>query len=62
MKQDRITKRNIDIHASIIEALKKMDIEKTKVLFVFNEDRFEGLLTIGDIQRAIIKGCFAWCK
>ena len=56
MKQDRITKRNIDIHASIIEALKKMDIEKTKVLFVFNKDRFEGLLTIGDIQRAIIKG------
>ena len=56
MKQERIAKRKIDIDASIIEALKKMDIEKTKVLFVFNNDRFEGLLTIGDIQRAIIRG------
>lgn len=56
MKQERIAKKIINIDASIIEALKKMDVEKTKVLFVFDEDKFEGLLTIGDIQRAIIKG------
>lgn len=55
MKQERIEKRKISIHASIIEALKKMDIEKTKVLFVFDNNTFVGLLTIGDIQRAIIK-------
>ena len=29
--------------------------EKCKVVFVFNKDTFIGLLTIGDIQRAIIK-------
>jgi dTDP-glucose pyrophosphorylase len=36
--------------------MKKMDEEKVKTLFVFDGDKFEGLLTIGDIQRAIIKG------
>ena len=32
-----------------------MDSGGTKSLFVFVEDRFQGLLTLGDIQRAIIK-------
>ena len=32
-----------------------MDSGGTKALFVFVEGRFEGLLTLGDIQRAIIK-------
>ena len=48
--------RNIFITSSIIQALKQMDTEKVKSLFVFNEDKFEGLITIGDIQRAILKG------
>ena len=34
--------------------MKQMDVQKVKTLFVFNDERFEGLLTLGDIQRAII--------
>lgn len=48
--------REISISSSIIQTLKQMDTEKVKSLFVFNEDKFEGLITIGDIQRAILKG------
>lgn len=51
-----VNDRNIFITSSIIHALKQMDTEKVKSLFVFNEDKFEGLITIGDIQRAILKG------
>ena len=36
-------------------AMKKMDTQKVKSLFVFNGDHFDGLLTLGDIQRAIIQ-------
>lgn len=32
-----------------------MDIEKTKLLFVFSNNTFKGMLTIGDIQRAILR-------
>lgn len=31
-----------------------MDTQKVKTLFVFTEDHFEGIITLGDIQRAII--------
>ena len=31
-----------------------MDTQKVKTLFVYSENHFEGILTIGDIQRAII--------
>ncbi len=53
--EERIKTRSINSKTSIIEALRKMDSEKCKVLFVFTEDFFSGILTIGDIQRAIIK-------
>lgn len=53
-KNDIIENRSIGLEDSIIVALKKMDIEKTKILFVFSNDKFEGILTIGDIQRAIL--------
>ena len=46
---------SIDFNSNIITALKLMDTSKTKMLFVFDGDKFEGLLTIGDIQRAILK-------
>lgn len=49
--QDKI----ISVNDTIITALKKMDGHRTKLVFVFNEDRFESILTIGDIQRAIIR-------
>jgi len=45
----------IDSSASLTTALKKMDDIKTKLLIVGSEKKFEGLLSIGDLQRAIIK-------
>ena len=52
---DRIKDRVISPSASLLDAMKKMDEVKVKILLVFNHDHFEGLITIGDIQRAIIK-------
>lgn len=40
---------------SLLDALKKMDNEHTKMLFVFEGDHFVSILTIGDIQRSIIR-------
>lgn len=40
---------------SLLEALKTMDERKVKTLFVFDGNHFEGLFTLGDVQRAIIK-------
>jgi len=48
--QDKI----VNAELTIISALKKMDEVKSKLLFVFDGDKFDCLLTIGDIQRAII--------
>ena len=53
---DRINQRKIRPNASLLEAMKKMDTIGVKTLLVFDADKFIGLLTIGDIQRAIIKG------
>ncbi len=55
MKTQDIEKRSIQVSKSILEALKLMDSSKTKLLFVFDENKFAGLLTIGDVQRAILK-------
>lgn len=52
--EKRIIERTIHIDTPIIEALKKMDSEGVKLLFVFNNNVFKGIITIGDIQRAII--------
>ena len=40
---------------TVLQSLKKMDEVKVKMLFVFDQDHFLSILTIGDIQRAIIK-------
>jgi len=40
--------------ATLLEALKKMDALDKKLLIVINENKFVGLLSAGDIQRAII--------
>ncbi len=40
---------------TLLDALKKMDSEHTKMLFVFEDGHFLGILTIGDIQRSIIR-------
>ncbi len=49
--QDKI----ISIDDTILSALQKMDGHRTKLVFVFDGDRFDCILTIGDIQRAIIR-------
>ncbi len=55
MKTQDIEIRSIQKSKNILIALKQMDSSKTKLLFVFDGDKFIGLLTIGDIQRAILK-------
>lgn len=50
----KIENRKIESSDTIIDSLKKMDREKTKMLFVFSSIHFKGVLTIGDIQRAIL--------
>lgn len=52
---DTYEKYIITTENTCIEALKQMDIIHSKVLIVVNESKFVGILTIGDIQRAIIK-------
>ncbi len=45
----------VSINTSIIDTLKKMDAARHKVLLVFDDNNFVSIITIGDIQRAIIK-------
>lgn len=47
--------RTINSNDSILNALKKMDALDKKLLIVLKEDGFAGLLSAGDIQRAIIQ-------
>lgn len=47
--------RNIKPDTTLINALKKMDSLNSKLLIVEDNDKFIGLLSAGDIQRAIIK-------
>ena len=52
----KIQNRIIEPECTILAAMKRMDEIKMKILFVFKSDNFEGILTLGDLQRAIIKG------
>ena len=56
MKSPRIASICIDKDSSIIAALKQMDLCKRKLLIVCDGEKFYNLLSIGDIQRAIIRG------
>ena len=51
---DKIDKYKVSENCSIIDAIKIMNEIKSKTLFVFDNDTFIGILTIGDIQRSII--------
>lgn len=53
---DKIKEVCISQEASIISALKQMDAVRHKLLIVIKDEKFYSLLSIGDIQRAIIKG------
>ena len=56
MVLEKIRNRIIAPDITILNAMKKMDEIKMKILFVYEGDKCEGILTLGDIQRAIIKG------
>ncbi len=45
----------IDLNESMLHAIRKMDSLKRKLLLVTKNNQFYSLLSIGDIQRAIIK-------
>lgn len=51
---DKIDKYKVSENCSIIDTIKIMNEIKSKTLFVFDNDTFIGILTIGDIQRSII--------
>jgi len=54
MKQ-KIKEIIINIDSSILNALKQMDKTNRRLLLVFESEQFINLLSIGDIQRAIIQ-------
>lgn len=53
---DRIKSICIPLESTILSALKKMDEIQHKLLIVQDKGLFSSLISIGDIQRAIIKG------
>lgn len=54
--KEEIRKLCVESQASILSALKRMDAIKHRLLIVTESGRFCSMLSIGDIQRAIIKG------
>lgn len=54
-QKESIKVRSIDLQTSIIQALKTMEEQETKLLFVFDKEKFVSVLSIGDIQRSVIK-------
>ena len=52
---EKVRERYIKKDATILEALKLMDFTSTKLLIVFDQEAFIGVLSIGDIQKAIIE-------
>ena len=55
-QKERIKQISIQSSVSIIKALKRMDITYKRLLLVFDKENFKSVLSIGDIQRAIISG------
>ena len=54
ISESNIAKRRLEKTAPIIDAMKLMDVNHIRMALVYDEARFLGILTIGDIQRAII--------
>ncbi len=54
MYSDKIQSIIVDSKKTIIQTMELMDVAKTKSLLVFEEEKFLGMVTIGDLQRAII--------
>ena len=55
MNKKRIDNRSISSSENLLSALRQMDVQHVKMLFVFEDEHFVSILTIGDIQRAIVK-------
>ncbi len=53
--QDKIQHLVIDFNASLLDALSLMDKNNCKLLLVFKDTHFESLISIGDIQRSLLK-------
>ncbi len=56
MMIESIKHQVVGLQYTLLDAMKLMDEVKVKTLFVLTENHFEGIVTIGDIQRAIIRG------
>ncbi len=54
MLSEKILPRRINCNCTILDALKLMDERRVKLLLVFDNEQFTGIVTIGDLQRAII--------
>ena len=54
MFSEKIKTIIVDASNTIIQTMKLMDDRRTKSLLVFNKDHFVGMITNGDLQRAII--------
>ena len=54
--KERINQICIENKATVLAALKQMDTTRRKLLIVMDGDKYRSVLSIGDIQRAIIKG------
>lgn len=54
--KESIKKICIDFNATILSALKQMDVLHCKLLIVTKDGQYNNLLSIGDVQRAILKG------
>lgn len=54
MMLEKVKGESLSQDTSIISALRQMDARKVKMLFVFEGEHFVSILTIGDIQRAIL--------
>jgi dTDP-glucose pyrophosphorylase len=51
---EKILRKTVPAETTIIQAMKMMDERATKLLLVFEGKRFVGIITNGDLQRAII--------
>jgi len=54
-KTRKINQLKLQYTSTLLEALKKMDETYKRLLLVFDGEKFVNILSIGDIQRAIIK-------
>jgi len=54
MLSDKIEQKIVDSEKTILQTMRLMDEKRSKSLLVFQNLKFVGLITIGDLQRAII--------